>query len=68
VAAGTVRHFRKPLVVAAGIGVLTGIVCYGGGREIASVGCGLAGFVGSLVVGTMNRLRRVLPFLASDES
>jgi hypothetical protein len=36
-------------------------------REVASLGCGLAGFVGSLASGAVNRLRRMLPWLADSE-
>src|SRR5262245_17511645 len=46
--AALAKRFRKQLVVAVGVGVLVGVVCYFAGREIASIGCGLAGFVGSL--------------------
>src|SRR5262245_15478729 len=61
--AALAKRFRKQLVVAIGVGVLVGVVCYFAGREIASIGCGLAGFVGSLATGVMSRLRRMLPFL-----
>jgi hypothetical protein len=57
------KRFRTQLVVAVGVGVLVGVVCYFAGREIASLGCGLAVFVGSLATGVTNRLRRMLPFL-----
>ena len=57
------KRFHKQLVVAVGVGVLVGVVCYFAGREIASIGCGLAGFLGSLASGVVNRLRRMLPFL-----
>jgi hypothetical protein len=57
------KRFRKQLVVAVGVGVLVGVVCYFAGREIASIGCGMAGFVGSLATGSVNRLQRMLPFL-----
>jgi hypothetical protein len=61
--AALAKRFRKQLVMAVGVGVLVGVVCYFAGREIASIGCGLAGFVGSLATGVTNRLRRMLPFL-----
>jgi hypothetical protein len=51
-----------------GIGVLVGALCYFAGREIASLGCGLAGFVGTLASGVVNRLRQILPWLAGSES
>src|SRR5262249_38717533 len=60
------KRFRKQLLLAVGVGVLIGVVCYFAGREIASIGCGLAGFVGSLATGGTNRLRRMLPFLISN--
>jgi hypothetical protein len=66
--AALARRFRKQLLVALGVGVLVGVVFYLGGREVASLGCGLAGFVGSLATGAVNRLRRMLPFLLASES
>jgi hypothetical protein len=53
------KRFRLQLGVAVGIGVLVGVVCYLGGREIASLGCGLAGFVGSLATDAVDRVRRM---------
>jgi hypothetical protein len=61
--AALAKRFRKQLVVAVSVGVLVGVVCYFAGREIASIGCGMAGFLGSLTTGAVNRLRRMLPFL-----
>jgi hypothetical protein len=61
--AALAKRFRTQLLVAAGIGVLVGAVCYFAGREVASLGCGLAGFVGSLASGAVSRLRRMLPFV-----
>jgi hypothetical protein len=58
--AALAKRFRTQLLVAAGIGLLIGFVCYFAGREVASAGCGLAGFVGSLASGAVNRLRRML--------
>jgi hypothetical protein len=66
--AALARRFRKQLLVALTVGVLVGVVFYLGGREVASVGCGLAGFAGSLATGAVNRLRRMLPFLLASES
>jgi hypothetical protein len=65
--AALAKRFRTHLLVALGIGVLVGAVCYFAGREVASLGCGLAGFVGSLASGAVNRLRRMLPWLADSE-
>jgi hypothetical protein len=53
------KRFRLQLGVAAGVGVLAGVVCYMGGREIASLGCGLAGFMGSLATDAVDRVRRM---------
>jgi hypothetical protein len=66
--AALAKRFRKQVLVALGVGVLVGVICYFGGREIASIGCGLAGFTGSLATGAVNRLRRMLPFLLARES
>jgi hypothetical protein len=66
--AAIAKRFRTQLVVAAGVGVLVGAVCYLGGREIASIGCGVAGFVGSLAGNALSRLRQLLPFLVASNS
>jgi hypothetical protein len=57
--AALAKRFRTHLLVAAGIGLLVGAVFYLGGREIASFGCGLAGFVGSLATDAVDRVRRM---------
>jgi hypothetical protein len=57
--AALVKRFRVQLLVAVGIGLLVGVACYMGGREIASFGCGLAGFVGSLATDAVDRVRRM---------
>jgi hypothetical protein len=62
------RRFRSQLVVALGVGMIVAITCYLAGREIASTVCGLAGFAGALATSALNRLRRVLPFLAGSDS
>jgi hypothetical protein len=66
--AALANRIRKQLLVALLVGALVGVVFYLGGREIASVGCGLAGFAGSLAAGAVNRLRRVLPVLVASRS
>jgi hypothetical protein len=66
--AAVAKRFRKQLMVAILVGVLVGVAFYSGGREIASVGCGLAGFMASLATGVVNRLRRMLPFLVASRS
>jgi hypothetical protein len=66
--AALVKRFRVQLLVAVGIGVLVGVVCYLGGREVASVGCGLAGFIGSLTSNALSRLRRLLQAPASCQT
>jgi hypothetical protein len=66
--AAVAKRFRKQLLVALVVGVLVGVACYFSGREIASVGCGLAGFVVSLATGAVNELRRMLPFPAASQS
>jgi hypothetical protein len=57
--AALAKQFRVQLLVAVGIGVLVGVVCYLGGREIASLGCGLAGFLGSLATNAVDRVGRM---------
>jgi hypothetical protein len=66
--AAVARRFRKQFLVALVVGVLVGVVCYFGGREIASVGCGVAGFAASLATAAANRLRRMFPFLVASRS
>jgi hypothetical protein len=66
--AALAKRFRKQMLVAVGGGVLVGVVFYLGGREVASIGCGLAGFAGSLATAAVNRLRRMLPFLVTSGS
>jgi hypothetical protein len=66
--AALARRFRTHLIVALGIGLLVGGVCYLGGREIASVGCGLAGFAASLASRAWSRLRQHLPQLMASEA
>jgi hypothetical protein len=58
--AALTKRFRLQLLVAVGVGVLVSVVCYAGGREIASLGCGLAGFIGSLATDAVDRVRRRL--------
>jgi len=61
--AAVAKQFRKQLLVALLVGALLGVACYLGGREIASLGCALAGFAGSLVTIAVSRLRKMLPSL-----
>ena len=61
--AALAKRFRKQLLVAVLVGVLVGVAFYVSGREIASVGCGLAGFVASLVANAVSRLKKALPLL-----
>jgi hypothetical protein len=58
IAAGMVRRFRKPLLVAA-VGTALGVDCYFAGPTLSSLVNGIAGFVGGLVAGMLGRLRLV---------
>jgi hypothetical protein len=58
VAAGLVRRFRKPLLVALTAGTTLGVVCYLAGPTVSSLVNG-PGFVGALVAGMLGRLRQV---------
>jgi hypothetical protein len=60
VAAGFVRRFRNPLLVAVAVGTALGVACYFAGPTVSTVVNGVAGFVGALVGGMARRLRRVL--------
>lgn len=44
-------HFRKPLLIASGVGVVVGVGCYFAGPAVASTVSGIAGFAGSLLSG-----------------
>ena len=67
VAAGLVRRFRKPLVVALASGIVIGLGCYLAGPAVASTVSGLAGFTASLAASVMGRLRQVLRRAALQE-
>jgi hypothetical protein len=60
VAAGFVRRFRNPLLIALAAGTTLGVACYFAGPTVSSVVNGVAGFVGALMGGMLGRLRRVL--------
>jgi hypothetical protein len=51
--------YRKPLLVALGVGILLGVGTYWAGPFVASFFSGLAGFVGALVFSLLRRLRQV---------
>jgi predicted small secreted protein len=53
------RQYRFHLATSLAIGCVIGLACWLGGREVASVGCGLSGFAGTLAT-------RVLPRRHSD--
>jgi hypothetical protein len=54
------RRYRKPLLAALAVGTAVGLGCYLAGPTVSSAVSGLAGFVGALVAGTRDRLRRML--------
>jgi hypothetical protein len=54
------RRYRKPLLAALAVGTAVGLGCYLAGPAVSLAVSGLAGFVGALVAGTRNRLRRML--------
>jgi hypothetical protein len=60
VAAGFVRRFRNPLLVAIAGGTALAVACYFAGPTVSTVVNGVAGFAGALVGGMLGRLRRVL--------
>jgi hypothetical protein len=67
VAAGFVRRFRNPLLVAVAAGTALGVACYFAGPTVSSVVNGLAGFLGALAGGLLARLRGVLRRAALQE-
>jgi hypothetical protein len=52
--------YRKPLLVALGVGMVIGVGTYWAGPFVASFFSGLAGFVGALVFNLLRRLRQVM--------
>jgi hypothetical protein len=52
--------YRRPVLVALGVGVLLGVGTYWAGPFVASFFSGLAGFVGALVFNLLRRLRQVM--------
>jgi hypothetical protein len=67
VAAGMARRFRKPLLVAAGVGTALAVACYLAGPAVSSLVNGVAGFAGALAAGALARLRPLLRRLAASE-
>jgi hypothetical protein len=53
------RRYRRSLLAALAVGAAVGLGCYLAGPVVSSVVSGLAGFVGSLAAGVVNRLRRL---------
>jgi hypothetical protein len=58
VLATLVRQLRRRLPVALGVGVAAGLVVYLAGPLVVPVACGLAGFLGALLAGRPEPLRR----------
>src|SRR5262245_24961079 len=54
------RRLRRPLVVAAGVGLLVGLGCYCAGPVVASACSGAAGFAASLAASAWAAVRRAL--------
>jgi hypothetical protein len=67
VAAGLLRRFRRPILVATVSGLVIGFGCYLAGPAVASTVSGLAGFSASLAAGTLARLQQVLRRAAVQE-
>jgi hypothetical protein len=66
-AAGVVRRFRRPLLVAACVGTALALACYLAGPAVSSLVNGVAGFLGALAAGALARLRQALRRLAVRE-
>jgi hypothetical protein len=60
VAAGLVRRYRRPLLVALAAGTALGVACYLAGPAVSSLVNGVAGFLAALAAGALGRLRRLL--------
>lgn len=63
-----VRPYRNPLLAAAGVGVLAGVLAYLAGPWFASVASGLGGFATTLLVQAGLWLRRTLGTLPTAEA
>ncbi|MBX9680367.1 MAG: hypothetical protein K2X38_16535 [Gemmataceae bacterium] len=67
VLAAMAKQYRLQLATSLAVGAVIGLACWLlGGREIASVGCGLSGFAGSLA--TRGMQRRSSDYLANFQS
>ena len=60
------KQYRVHLAASLAVGAVIGLACWLGGREVASVGCGLSGFAGSLA--TRGMQRRSSDYLANFQS
>jgi hypothetical protein len=58
VVAALVRKYRKPLLIAGGVGLLVGVGCYFAGPAIASAVSGLYAFAGTLAARAWKKLRQ----------
>jgi hypothetical protein len=52
--------YRKPLLIALGVGLVIGLGCYFAGPLVASTVSGLMGFLGALIVNLWQRLRQLM--------
>jgi len=55
VLAALAKQYRVHLATSLAVGAVIGLACWLGGREVASVGCGLSGFAGSLATRAVQR-------------
>ena len=66
VLAALAKQYRFHLAASLAVGAVIGLACWLGGREVASVGCGLSGFAGSLATRAVHR--RGTDYLANFQS
>jgi hypothetical protein len=68
VVGGIACRFRKPLLIALGVGSAVGMCCHFAGPVVASTVSGLAGFAGSLFGSALNGLRRAIANLELENA
>jgi hypothetical protein len=52
--------YRKPVLIALGVGLVIGLGSYWAGPLVSAMFSGLAGFVGALVINLVRRLRQAM--------
>ena len=67
-AANLARRVRKPLGLAAAVGVAIGLGCFWAGPAVAAAVSGLAGFAASLTASALGAVRRTLAYGSAPQA